>query len=582
MGGSYHKGNSNTNGGGHSHRDHSHRGKPYGLMLLLAFGAALLGVMVLHKLRERRIFYLLVHEKDQELISFQLLLQKEKDYSKEMRRKNEEMKAKIYSLRNQKMELDRRILEKQSTIDLLKDEKRTLESALEEKQNEFKMLREKEIDPGKENPQLITLMESLKQKEAEIEDLKHRLEYPVKVWSVSTDDPSSPPVNLTVNGSVTGQDQSEVIMSNKEGEQLQESSNYMRNENSTSEDGNKLKSNNFREAGSIARVEEGTENKAEDTTRREMMREQMQKLKNLKDGLKNGSYVIEKPSEEVQGNKNEDSHNGGDFGSGKREDEMKVMGKLENSQEHDHRELDEIHKDERKLEEPENSSIGRISRMRAKHGHASKTKGKKWRMLVKNRWLENNGNSINDKAVRMKTRKFFIGDQDGLKGRTTENKDKMEREGGEMGVNDPMEVRKAADSSDGKDLNSNLVYADTNHQVVNGQEMLENPHNFPKEVQLLKNGTANGDVSNIILDDRKQKLDKVRESSEEHEASGIQQDTSSGNINEVEKDTEQTSIDETTEVPEDLEDGNVKESEKGEDSLEDVEEEEYKDDTDES
>ena len=491
-----------------------------------------------------------------------------------MKRKNEEMKAKIYSLRNQKMELDRRILEKQTTIDSLKDEKRTMESALEEKQKEFKMLREKEIDPGKENPQLITLMESLKQKEAEIEDLKQRLEYPVKVWSVSTDDPSSLPVNLTVNGSVAGQDQSEVIMSNKEGEQLQESSIHMHDENSTSEDGNKLKSNNFREAGNIVRVEEGTENKAEDTTR-EMMREQMQKLENSQDvGLKNGSYVIEKPIEEVQGNKNEDSHNGGDFGIGKRDDEMKVTGKLENSQEHDHQELDEIHKDERKLEEPENSSIGRISRMRGKHGHASKPKGKKWRMLVNNRWLENNGNSINDKAVRMKSRKFFIGDQDGSKGRATENKDKMEREGGEMGVNDPMEVRKAADSSDGKDLNSNLVYADTNHQEVNGQEMLENPHNFPKEVQLLKNETSNGDVSNIILDDRKQKLDKVRESSEEHEASGIQQDTSSGNINEVDKDTEQTSIDETTEVPEDLEDGNVQESEEGEDGLEDVEEEE--------
>lgn len=498
-----------------------------------------------------------------------------------MKRKNEEMKAKIYSLRNQKMELDRRILEKQSTIDSLKDEKRTMESALEEKQNEFKMFREKEIDPGKENPQLITLMESLKQKEAEIEDLKHRLEYPVKVWSVSTDDPSSPPVNLTVNGSV--HDQSEVIMSNKEGEQLQESSNYMRDENLTSEDGNELKSNNFREAGSIVRVEEGTENKAEDTTRKEMMREQMQKLENLQDeGLKNGSYAIEKPIEEVQGNKNEDSHNGGDFGIGKRDDEMKVIEKLENSQERDRQELDEIHKDERKLDEPENSSIGRISRVRGKRGHASKTKGKKWRVLVKNRWLENYGNSINDKAVRMKSKKFFLGDQDGLKGRTTENKDKMEREGGEMGVNDPMEVRKVVNSSDGKDLTSNLVNADTNHQVVSGQEMLENPHNFPKEVQLLKHGTANGDVSNIILNDRKQKLDKVRESSEEHEASGIQQDTSSGNINEVEKDTEQTSIDETTEVTEDLEDGNVQESEKGEDDLADVEEEEYKEDTDES
>ncbi|KAJ6360967.1 hypothetical protein OIU77_004903 [Salix suchowensis] len=62
-------------GGSHIGSGNGNRGKPYGLILLLAFGAALLGVMVLHKLRERRIFNLLVEEKDQELISLQLLLQ---------------------------------------------------------------------------------------------------------------------------------------------------------------------------------------------------------------------------------------------------------------------------------------------------------------------------------------------------------------------------------------------------------------------------------------------------------------------------------------------------------------------------
>lgn len=65
MGGS-HRGVSNGN---------NNRGKPYGLMLLLAFGAALLGVMLIHKLRERRIFNLLVKEKDQQLNSLHFLLQ---------------------------------------------------------------------------------------------------------------------------------------------------------------------------------------------------------------------------------------------------------------------------------------------------------------------------------------------------------------------------------------------------------------------------------------------------------------------------------------------------------------------------
>lgn len=67
--GGYYKGNGGNNGGG------GNRGRPYALMLLIAFGAALVGVMVLHKLRERRIFSLLLKEKDHQLLSLQLLLQ---------------------------------------------------------------------------------------------------------------------------------------------------------------------------------------------------------------------------------------------------------------------------------------------------------------------------------------------------------------------------------------------------------------------------------------------------------------------------------------------------------------------------
>lgn len=59
----------------HHGHGHGNRGKPYGLMILLAFGAAIIGVMVLHKARERRVFSLLVKEKDRELTNLQLLLQ---------------------------------------------------------------------------------------------------------------------------------------------------------------------------------------------------------------------------------------------------------------------------------------------------------------------------------------------------------------------------------------------------------------------------------------------------------------------------------------------------------------------------
>ncbi|OIT24892.1 PREDICTED: uncharacterized protein DDB_G0290301-like [Nicotiana attenuata] len=173
------------------------RGRTYAVLVLLAFGAAIFGVMILHKLRERRIFNLLVKDKESELINLKLLLQKEREHTQEAKRKTEEMRSKIHSLRTQKRDLDNRILEMKSTISSLKDEQRIIEAALEEKQDEIKMLREKHMETNPDNSKVKLLSESLRQKEAEVEDLKHRLELPVKVWSVSADDPSNPPINFT-------------------------------------------------------------------------------------------------------------------------------------------------------------------------------------------------------------------------------------------------------------------------------------------------------------------------------------------------------------------------------------------------
>ena len=64
-----------NNKGVHSSSGGSHRGRPYTLIWLITFGAALLGVMVLHKLRERRIYTLLVKEKDHQILALQLLFQ---------------------------------------------------------------------------------------------------------------------------------------------------------------------------------------------------------------------------------------------------------------------------------------------------------------------------------------------------------------------------------------------------------------------------------------------------------------------------------------------------------------------------
>ncbi|XVF66886.1 hypothetical protein PTKIN_Ptkin10aG0074300 [Pterospermum kingtungense] len=51
-----------------------------------------------------------------------------------------------------------------------------MESEPEDKQKEIKLLRDKYKKTGNENPQLIALKATLKHKEAEIEELKHRLE----------------------------------------------------------------------------------------------------------------------------------------------------------------------------------------------------------------------------------------------------------------------------------------------------------------------------------------------------------------------------------------------------------------------
>ncbi|KAL1325127.1 hypothetical protein HN51_035224 [Arachis hypogaea] len=202
----YNKGlHGNIGGGGGGSHSHSHRGRPYALMLLIAFGAALLGVMLLHKLRERRIYTLILKDKDHQLLSLKLLLQKERDHTKELSNKNEEMKGKLYALRIQKMEVDRKVVEMQSTMDSLRDEQKVMESAFEEKQNELRTMQEKGINLGGGNSQVTALREDLKKKEEEIENLKGRLEIPAKTLN----DPGIIRKTVIGNGTVEAQDQIE-------------------------------------------------------------------------------------------------------------------------------------------------------------------------------------------------------------------------------------------------------------------------------------------------------------------------------------------------------------------------------------
>ncbi|PWA63103.1 hypothetical protein CTI12_AA357160 [Artemisia annua] len=148
-------------------------------MVVVVILVGVMGVMVVQKVRDRRLFNLVIKDKDRQILTLNLLLQKERQYVKENKRKNQDLNAKLFSLRTQKTELTNKIMEMRSTIGSMKDEQRALELTIDEKQNE------------------------IKHKESEIKDLKSSLQTPPKVWSVSSDDPSNREVNLTNKATTT-------------------------------------------------------------------------------------------------------------------------------------------------------------------------------------------------------------------------------------------------------------------------------------------------------------------------------------------------------------------------------------------
>ncbi|KAK3184224.1 hypothetical protein Dsin_031510 [Dipteronia sinensis] len=490
-------------GGSHSNGS---RGRSYGLMLLLAFGAAFFGVMLIHKLRERRIFTLLIKEKDHQLFSLHFLLQKEQEYSKEMKGKNEAMKAKMYSIRTQKMELDRRLIEMQSTIDSLKDDQKAMESALEKKQNEIKMQREV-TDLGKENSQLTDLKESLMQKEAEIVDLKRRLEYPAKVWSVSTDDPLNPPLNLTNTLTMVERDKTDVSSSKEENGWLHMSTNSMTVGNST-------------------RVEDRYENREADTNGREGIVEQIQKLGNTQDGdFKNGSVVEGKGRDGDQAKGNDSQEQDG-FAMGERknvansteqtvgdflkqrddvndENGHTTQGKPENFQD-EKQDVRTISEGGMALERLDSSRFQARSRLR-RHGRLTRTKGNRFRILAKNGGVAS-----------MKNRRFY-------RESIASNEGVDEGEGRKTGENPPKE-RKAVNSTQVSNLDDSGYLKNTDVNTDPNQQAEQSDETLKPDTDMIGNKNTNGEVTDNI--------DEVRQSAEE--ASGTQQNMGSRDIDEQE------------------------------------------------
>ncbi|CAA0816197.1 Unknown protein [Striga hermonthica] len=153
-----------TTNNGHSHGGYYRRRwanvyVPMSIIALVCGCGLLLGVVGLQRLKERRLLDRLIKEKDGQILSLHLLLQKEKDHSQEIKRKTEEMRTKMYNLRARNTNLNARISSMQSAISSLKDEQRAIELHLHETQNEAKS----------------ALIETSRRKESEIEELKNHL-----------------------------------------------------------------------------------------------------------------------------------------------------------------------------------------------------------------------------------------------------------------------------------------------------------------------------------------------------------------------------------------------------------------------
>ncbi|EMS53224.1 hypothetical protein TRIUR3_03980 [Triticum urartu] len=148
----------------------NYKGLPSLLLLLLAIGAATLSVSVLHKMRERRLLSVLVQEREQQLMSLQVRLENEKEISKEMRRKVDELEAKTSILSIERTELKNKVMNSETTTTYLTNTQKELEAALVEKESHINQM--KEIVAASGPDQMSAIKELLKQKEAELEEIK--------------------------------------------------------------------------------------------------------------------------------------------------------------------------------------------------------------------------------------------------------------------------------------------------------------------------------------------------------------------------------------------------------------------------
>ncbi|XAR55463.1 hypothetical protein NMG60_11035535 [Bertholletia excelsa] len=535
-------------------------------MLILAFGAAILGVMLLHRLREKRMFNLLLKDKDRDLLSLHLLLQRERDLHKEAKRKTEEMKAKIYSLRTQQMELDSKVLEMQSTISSLKDEQKIMESTLEEKQNEIKLLQEKETEPNKENPQASNLAETLKQKEAEIEDLKRHV-YPVKVWSVSTDDPSNPDVNLTRTANLPWRDKQEASGTKEVYGELQKSVRYSHSEILNRATDENLSESAKQDEDSSTRGRDRIEDRVGLSAAGERISQNSQKLEtsrreafgDRRDGSNKVQDIKTKDDPYIHEMKEEGNNVGADHVDAQDEyhDNEAVDGKEQgragnggmenlNSQGGEGEKLEMNSRGGVKLEVPDNLQAGAGEpRMRGKYGNTSNPKRKRGRIEARRRKHRSSRNNENSEGRSIRSMRFYRDavQSESYKRLGDEELQKLEKERGNqnMGLgtkdesgqgNDKLDVYSNQTVESSETENNNQVKSngeegtdsrkDDRGSVVSADDNLLKPQHSNR----VENGTGKG--GNVDIDQQNEKGQEIEDPQENSEKLKTEADETSG------------------------------------------------------
>lgn len=401
------------------------------------------------------------------------------------------MKEKMYVFRTQKMELDSAVLEMQSTVGSLKDEMRAMESAVQEKDNELKMLHEKIMEASRKDPEEVPLREILKLKEAEIEDLKQRLEKQVNIGSASSDDLSSLPRNSSMQGGEVQKDETSNVGVEEKGEPARES-------NGTS----LIESKNEVLDGEVAsRSDEGSEDKLGsadkmDATEKEKLQgkgtssgehQEQGQVASEGNGIEDGRVNIYGLQEERKSDTGDGvSRNRNENGNA---ETINVKESLEESG---------GGKSGLKLETSENvHSNESDSVVVVKQGnlHISRKRGKKWRALARNRRLGNNGN----KKGRLIRDANEI-ERHGIERENQLESTKRNQQNGTHLRRDESEQREEQERKEGRDqVEIKSVAADSNEDRVNGgEESDKSQGNRDKSIES-ENSEDKGDVEESAM-----------------------------------------------------------------------------------